>query len=135
MRPFVYDGRNEYGRIVPHILGGILIDLDHGLTATEGTTRRRMLGRVGVLAAAGGVATLTGTGTAAAKVKGGHSLRDLLNFTVTQEQFGVTAVTAAIRKAPGTPAAQFVPVLRSAVTTEFTHRFAATRRGAVSLGS
>jgi hypothetical protein len=102
------------------------MDLDHDRAATEGTTRRRMLGRAGALAVTGAMVPLTGTGTAAAAGRGGHvggrhSLRHFLNFTVTQEQFGVTAVTAAIRKAPGTQSEQFVPVLRSAVTTEFTH--------------
>jgi hypothetical protein len=97
------------------------MDLDHDRAETEGTTRRVMLGRAGALAVGGAMVPLTGTGTAAAAVRGGHSLRRFLNFTVTQEQFGVTAVTAAIRKAPGTQSAQFVPVLRSAVTTEFTH--------------
>ena len=84
------------------------MDQDHDGTATEGTTRRRMLGRAGALAA-GGMATLAGSGTAAA-AGGEHSLRRFKNFTVTQEQFGVTAVTAAIKKAPGTPSEQFLPV-------------------------
>jgi hypothetical protein len=110
------------------------MDLDHGQTATEGTTRRRMLGRAGAFAA-GGMATLTGTGTAAAAVGGGHSLRRFVNFTVTQEQFGVTAVTAAIKKAPGTPSEQFLPVLRAAVTTEFTHVQALKAIGASPLTS
>jgi hypothetical protein len=103
----------------------------HGQTAAEGATRRRMLGRAGALAAAGGMTALAGPGAAGAAVTGrsqhrhrshGHgSLRHFLNFTVTQERFGVTAVTNAIRKAPGTPSEQFVPVLRAVVTTEFTH--------------
>src|SRR5690242_1909973 len=97
------------------------MDLDHDRAASEGTTRRRMLGRAGALAVTGAMVPLTGTGTAAAAVRRGRSLRQFLNFTVTQEQFGVTAVTAAIQKAPGTPSEQFVPVLRAAVTTEFTH--------------
>ena len=69
---------------------------------------------------------LTQTGTAAAAIRHSDwlrrgSLRHFLDFTVTQEQFGVTAVTAAIEKAPGTPSAQFLGVLQAAVTTEFTH--------------
>jgi hypothetical protein len=111
------------------------MDLDHDRAATEGTTRRRMLGRAGALAVTGAMVPLTGTGTAAAAVRGGHSLRHFLNFTVTQEQFGVTAVTAAIRKAPGTPSEQFVPVLRAAVTTEFTHVQALKAIGAKPLTS
>lgn len=99
------------------------MELDHGRTAAQGTTRRRMLGQAGALAAAGGVAALAGPGTAGAHGGRGRqgSLRRFLDFTVTQEQFGVTAVTNAIQKAPGTPSEQFVPVLRAAVTTEFTH--------------
>jgi hypothetical protein len=101
----------------------------------EGTTRRRMLGRAGTMAVAGAMVPLTETGAAAAAVRGGHSLRSFLNFTVTQEQFGVTTVTAAIQKAPGTPSAQFLPVLRAAVTTEFRHVQALKSIGAKPLTS
>jgi hypothetical protein len=111
------------------------MDLDHDRATMEGTTRRRMLGRAGALAAGGALVPLTGTGTAAAAVRRRGSLRQFLNFTVTQEQFGVTAVTAAIRKAPGTPSEQFVPVLRAAVTTEFTHVRALKAIGAKPLTS
>src|SRR3954462_8115714 len=111
----------------------------HGQTSAEGTTRRRMLGRAGALAAAGGMTALAGPGAAGAAVTGrahGHrSLEQFLNFTVTQEQFGVTAVTNAIRKAPGTPSEQFVGVLRAAVTTEFTHVEALEAIGAEPLTS
>ena len=125
------------------------MDLDHDRALTEGTTRRRMLGGAGALALTGAMVPLTGTGTAAAWVRGGHpegrhghnggrgchSLRDFLNFTVTQERFGVTAVTAAIQKAPGTPSEQFVPALRAIVTTEFTHVEALEAIGAEPLTS
>jgi hypothetical protein len=111
------------------------MDLDLDRAETERTTRRRMLGGAGALAVAGAVVPLTGTGTAAAAARGHHSLRHFLNFTVTQEQFGVTAVTAAIRKAPGTPSEQFVPVLRAVVTTEFTHVQALKAIGAKPLTS
>jgi hypothetical protein len=47
----------------------------------------------------------------------------------------VTAVTAAIQKAPGTPSEQFVPVLRAAVTTEFAHVEALKAIGAKPLTS
>jgi hypothetical protein len=96
------------------------MDLDHGQTAADVLTRRRMLGRAGALAAAGGVATVARPSAAAATGTDG-SLQRFLDFTVTQERFGVTVLTNAIRKAPGTPSEQFVPVLRAAVTTEFTH--------------
>jgi hypothetical protein len=110
------------------------MEIDHGRTATEGTTRRRMLGRAGALAAAGGMASLAGPGTAGAAASH-KAVRRFLNFTVTQEEFGVTAVTNAIRKAPGTQSEQFVPVLRAAVTTEFTHVQALKKLGAKPLTS
>ena len=96
------------------------MDLNHGRTAADALTRRRMLGRAGALAAAGGVATFARPGAAGATGTD-SALQRFLDFTVTQEQFGVTAVTNAILKAPGTPSEQFVPALRAIVTTEFTH--------------
>ena len=67
----------------------------------------------------------------------GHGVvaQALPDFTVTQEKFGVTAVTNAILKAPGTPSEQFVPVLRAVVTTEFTHVQALEAIGARPLTS
>ena len=50
-----------------------------------------------------------------------QGLREVLDFLVTEEQLGVTFVTAAIERAAGTPSAAFLPVLRNAVTTEFHH--------------
>ena len=50
-----------------------------------------------------------------------ESLQDVLDFLVTEEALGVTFVTAAIERAPGTPSEAFVPVLRNAVTQEFHH--------------
>ena len=47
--------------------------------------------------------------------------REVLDFLVTEEQLGVTFVSAAIENAPGTPSEAFLPVLRNAVTTEFHH--------------
>jgi hypothetical protein len=95
----------------------------------RGTTRRRMLGRAGAVAAAGGVASLTGGGLAPAAVRG-ESLGRFLDFTVTQEQFGVTFLTTVIANAAGTPAEPFVPVLKAANTTEFDHVQALKKIGA-----
>jgi hypothetical protein len=47
--------------------------------------------------------------------------KDVLDFLVTEEQLGVTFVSAAIQNAPGTPSEAFVPVLRNAVTQEYHH--------------
>ena len=60
--------------------------------------------------------------TAKAATTGGRdSLQDILDFLVTEEALGVTFVTAAIERAPGTPSEAFLPVLRNAVTQEFHH--------------
>jgi hypothetical protein len=48
-------------------------------------------------------------------------LSEVLDFLVTEEQLGVTFVSAAIENAPGTPSEAFVPVLRNAVTSEYLH--------------
>ncbi len=45
-----------------------------------------------------------------------ESLREVLDFLVTEEQLGVTLVSAAIENAPGTPSEAFLPVLRNGVT-------------------
>ena len=48
-------------------------------------------------------------------------LREVLDFLVTEELLGVTLLTAAIERAPGTPSEAFLPVLRNVVTAEFHH--------------
>lgn len=90
-----------------------------GTTAGGGDlTRRTALGRAAVgLAAAGGVGAF-GQAVAGATGQSGHRV---LSFIITQEQFGVTFLTEAVRRAPGTPSAQFLPVLKAANTTEFDH--------------
>jgi hypothetical protein len=50
-----------------------------------------------------------------------ESLREVLDFLVTEEQLGVTLVSAAIGNAPGTPSEAFLPVLRNGVTQEYLH--------------
>ncbi|MEP7065407.1 MAG: hypothetical protein ABI889_05190 [Gemmatimonadota bacterium] len=57
----------------------------------------------------------------AAQLGTDRGLREVLDFLVTEEQLGVTFVTAAIQRAAGTPSEAFVPVFRNAVTTEFHH--------------
>jgi hypothetical protein len=50
-----------------------------------------------------------------------RGLREVLDFLVTEEQLGVTLLTAALERAAGTPSEAFAPVLRNGVTTEFHH--------------
>ena len=49
------------------------------------------------------------------------NVQDLLDFLVTEEQLGVTLVSAAIQNAPGTPSEGFLPVLKNGVTQEYHH--------------
>ncbi len=96
-------------------------------------TRRAVLGRAVIgLAAAGGAASFVGRAAAATSV---DSAAQVLGFIVTQEQFGVTFLTEAVRRAPGTPSAQFLPVLKAANTTEFDHVRGLQRLGAKPLTS
>ena len=50
-----------------------------------------------------------------------ESMQEVLDFLVTEEQLGVTLVSAAIENAPGTPSEAFLPVLRNGVTQEYLH--------------
>jgi hypothetical protein len=50
-----------------------------------------------------------------------ETIGEVLDFLVTEEQLGVTLVSAAIKNAPGTASEAFLPVLCNGVTTEYTH--------------
>ncbi|MFE3193660.1 hypothetical protein ACFXHA_31990 [Nocardia sp. NPDC059240] len=50
-----------------------------------------------------------------------QSLKEVLDFLVTEEALGVTFVSAAIERAAGTPSEAYLPVLRNAVTQEYHH--------------
>ena len=62
-----------------------------------------------------------------------EGLQDVLDFLVTEEQLGVTFVSAAVQRSAGTPSEAFVPVLRNAVTQEFHHVEALKAAGGVPL--
>ena len=62
-----------------------------------------------------------------------ESLREVLDFLVTEEQLGVTLVSAAIENAPGTASEAFLPVLRNGVTTEYHHVQALKQAGGTPL--
>ena len=98
--------------------------------AAEGTgaalSRRAFLAATGSVVLAGSLAgnaaaaLAAGTG-AKPKRRDKESLREVLDFLVTEEQLGVTLVSAAIENAPGTPSEAFLPVLRNGVTQEYLH--------------
>jgi hypothetical protein len=69
----------------------------------------------------------------AASIGDKQGLKDVLDFLVTEEQLGVTFVSAAIENAPGTPSEAFVGVLRNAVTSEYLHVEALKEAGGTPL--
>jgi hypothetical protein len=78
----------------------------------------------------------TKTDTAkAASLGTDQGLREAVDFLVTQEQFGVAFVTAAIERAAGTPSEAFLPILRNVVTTEFHHAKAVENAGGTPLAT
>ena len=91
-----------------------------------GKTRRGLLGAAAGVAVAGGSASFVGRAMAAST---SSSPSSVLSFIATQEAFGVTFLSEAVRRAPGTPSAQFAPVLMAAVTAEFDHLRALERLG------
>jgi hypothetical protein len=92
-------------------------------------SRRAVLGKAAV-----GLATVAGAGSLAGPALaskanhqnwwqwgGGFGARHDFDFIITQEGFGVTFLTEAVRRATGTPSAQFLPVLKAANATEYDH--------------
>ena len=72
--------------------------------------------------------------TATAATSGDQQgLKEVLDFLVTEEALGVTFVTAAVERGPGTPSEAFLPVLRNAVTQEYHHVEALKQAGGEAL--
>ena len=86
-------------------------------TATSELSRRRLL-QVAAAGAAGAGALGMASGASAS---GGESTREILSTLATAESFGVTFLTEAVRRAPGTPSAGLVDTLRAANTAEYDH--------------
>jgi hypothetical protein len=93
-------------------------------TPADAHTRRRLI----QVAAAGSALALSGATPAFAQRKG-ESPRRILNSLATAESFGVTFLTEAIRRAPGTPSAGLVETLKAANTAEYDHVVALRRLG------
>jgi hypothetical protein len=84
-------------------------------TGANALTRRRLL----AVAAAGTAAVGASGGVASAAAR--ESPRRILSTLATAESFGVTFLTEAVRRAPGTPSAGLVDTLRAANTAEYDH--------------
>jgi hypothetical protein len=79
-----------------------------------------------------GSAVLDGA-AAAARIGDKQSKQEILDFLVTEEQLGVTFVSAAVQNAPGTASEAFLPVLQNAVTQEYLHVEALKEAGGEAL--
>ena len=107
----------------PHdvqVLANVLED-----TKADAHTRRRLI----QIAAAGGGALALGGATPALAQRKRESPRRILNSLATAESFGVTFLTEAIRRAPGTPSAGLVETLKAANTAEYDHVVALRKLG------
>jgi hypothetical protein len=99
------------------VLANVLDD-----TPVDAHTRRRLL----QVAAGGALALGAATPAWAAK---GESTRRILSSLATAESFGVTFLTEAIKRAPGTPSAGLVETLKAANTAEYDHVVALRKLG------
>jgi hypothetical protein len=97
--------------------------LDNVLTdvKTSKQTRRGLIKHAMVGAAAVGVFGPASSALAAAGTSSGDSIDTVVTTAVTAEALAVTVLTAAVKTSPGTKAAPFIPVLKSANYTEFRH--------------
>lgn len=102
-------------------------------------TRRALLDRAGkAMAVIGGGALLASAATPAIAATNGSdskssradSVHRIKSVLASFEVFGVTFVSEAVRRGPGTPSAKFLPVLKSANTSEYYHLRALQRVGA-----
>jgi hypothetical protein len=98
--------------------------MDDQLTATD-VTRRRVLQTAAV-----GAASATALGVAGpADARAGESPDEILSKLATAESFGVTFLTEAVQRAPGTPSGGLVDTLRAANTAEYDHVVALRKLG------
>lgn len=100
-----------------------LESVDQVLTETvrDGESRRSLMIKAGGLLAAGGALAVPGVAEAAGHASTAGADPGLIAVLATFEAFDVTALTNAVKRAPGKPAAQFLPVLKSANATEWWH--------------
>ena len=96
-------------------------------TGTSDVSRRGLLRSAAVGTAALGALTVPGLAGAAGAA--GESPREILSTLATAESFGVTFLTEAVKRAPGTPSAGLVDTLRAANTAEYDHVVALRRLG------
>jgi hypothetical protein len=97
-------------------------------TVPNAHSRRALMARAGGLLAAGTALSLPEIAGAASA-----SSRSVVSVLTTFETFGVTLLTQAVKRAPGTPSEQFAGVVRAANSAEFDHLQALKKLGGRSL--
>ncbi len=97
--------------------------LDRGLKdgGVDRPTRRRLLGGAAAGVAATGMLGLPSAAFARDEDEWDAAIDRIASVLATAESFGVTFLTEAVKRAPGTPSAQFLDVLKAANTAEFDH--------------
>jgi hypothetical protein len=98
-------------------------------TPTDGLTRRLLLGRAALAAAAASVA-LPGEALAQAN---GNSVTQIINTAITAEALAVTYLTGLIKHASATSVSKFADVLKAANAAEYDHYKALQSLGAKPL--
>jgi hypothetical protein len=100
---------------------------------TSRQTRGALLKKAAVAAAGAAVLGPAGSALAAISRSGADTVATVTTTAVTAEALAVTVLTAAVKAAPGTKVAPFVPVLKAANQTEFDHYTALRSLGAKPL--
>jgi hypothetical protein len=100
--------------------------LDEAVPSAQ--SRRTLMARAGCLLAAGSVLSVPDVAGAATA-----SSSSVVSVLTTFETFGVTLLTQAVKRAPGTPSAQFAGVVMAANSTEFDHLQALKKLGGKAL--
>jgi len=108
----------------------VLDSMDQVLTEAvpSGQSRRALMAKAAGLLAAGTALSVPGMASAAAS-----SPRSVVSVLTTFETFGVTLRTQAVKRAPGTPSAQFANVVMAANSAEFDHLIALRKLGGKAL--
>ncbi len=90
-------------------------------TGSPKPTRAGLLKTAAAGAVAMGVFGPASSALAASTRSTGDSIKTVVTTAVTAEALAVTVLTAAVKTSPGTKAAPFIPVLKSANYTEYLH--------------
>jgi hypothetical protein len=121
MDPLTSDGRSS-----TDLLDSMDQVLDDAVANAQ--SRRALMARAGGLLAAGTALSLPAVAGAATS-----SSSSVVSVLTTFETFGVTLLTQAVKRAPGTPSAQFAGVVMAANSAEFDHLQALKKLGGKAL--